>query len=134
MQCSSVTETFLQLRVLFPHALGPQALLRHRKPAFHHLELLSAQAVTWHRRPSGPASYCAGTHAGALPFCRNWIRGHARARASADLGPSAWQSLQGDSSCEAELFPAAGYNRRIRRSVLATSLLRFQSLGPTKRG
>src|SRR5271165_1191965 len=30
-----------QLRVLFLHALGLEALLRHGRPAFHHLELLS---------------------------------------------------------------------------------------------
>ena len=31
----------------FLHALGLKALLRHRKPPFHHLELLSTQTATW---------------------------------------------------------------------------------------
>jgi hypothetical protein len=41
-QCSFVTEMVPQSRVVFLHALGLEALLRHGRAPLHHLELLQA--------------------------------------------------------------------------------------------
>src|SRR5712691_5370798 len=82
----------------------------------------------------GTASDCPRTHARALRLCGDRIRGHARARASADFRTFDWQSLKGDSGREAWRFPATGYERRLFRPILATPFLRFQSVEPTKRG
>jgi hypothetical protein len=44
-----------------------------------------------------PATYCPRTDAHSLPFCRDWIRGHARTRASADFRTFNWRSLEDNS-------------------------------------
>jgi hypothetical protein len=45
-----------------------------------------------------------------------------------------WESVDGNSGCEAGRLAAARHARGILRSVLATSFLRFQSMEPTERG
>src|ERR1700693_5652569 len=107
----------------FPHALGPEALLRHGKPPFHHLELLSAQTAPWQPRAPRPVTYCPRVDARSLPFCRDRIRGHARTCASADFRTLSWRSLEDNSGGEAECLPAAGYWGRILWPVLAESFL-----------
>src|SRR5271163_4665859 len=44
-----------------------------------------------------PATYCPRTDAHSLPFCRDWIRGHAGTRASADFRTFNWRSLEDNS-------------------------------------
>src|SRR5260370_14258121 len=132
-QCSSVTDMISHLCVGFLHALGLKALLRHRKPPFHHLELLSTQAATWQSRAPRPGTCCPRVDARSLSFCRDRIRGHARTRTSADFRTSDWQSLEGTSGRKAELLPAAVHCGRILRPLLAESFLRFQSFRPAER-
>src|SRR5260370_42447215 len=97
-QCSSVTDMISHLCVGFLHALGPEALLRHGKPPFHHLELLSTQAATWQSRAPRPVSYCPRVDARSLSFCRDRIHRHARTRTSTDLRTFDWRSLEDSSS------------------------------------
>src|SRR5580700_82805 len=109
------------LCIEFPHALGPKALLRRGKPPFHHVELLSTQASTWQFRAPRSGTYCPRTDASSLSVRRDRIRRHARTRTSADLRTSNWRSLEDNSGREVERLPAAGYQRRILRPLLAES-------------
>src|SRR5580693_4967526 len=92
----------------FLHALGPKALLRHRKPPFHHLELLPTQAAAGQARAPRPGTYGPRTDARSLSFCRDRIRGHARTRTSTDFRTLDWRSLEDHSGREAERLPATG--------------------------
>src|SRR5579863_7062654 len=80
------------LYVKFPHALGLKALLRHWKSAFHYLELLSTQAAAWQSRAPRCGTYRPRTDARSLSFCRDRIRGHARACTSIDFRTYDWRS------------------------------------------
>src|SRR5579863_2871873 len=97
------------LCVGFLHALGPEALLRRRKPPFHYLELLSAQAAAWQSRALRPRTYCPRVDAGSLSVCRDRIRGHARACTSTDLRTVDWRSVEDRSGGEAKRLPAFGH-------------------------
>jgi hypothetical protein len=54
-----------------PHALGPQALPEHRRPALHHVQLLPPSAIA--RKPPCLCFVRVGAGAGAPQL---WIRGH----------------------------------------------------------
>src|SRR6266481_6490146 len=97
----------------FLHALGLKALLRHGKPPFHHLELLSTQAATRQSRAPRPITYCPRSDARSLSVFCDRIRGHARTRTSTDLRTFNRQSLEDTSSREAERLPAAGHRAPI---------------------
>src|ERR1700741_396337 len=114
-QCSSVTDMTPHWCVGFLHALGLDALLRHGKPPFHHLELLPTQAPTLQFRAPRTSTCCPRVDARSLSFCRDRIRGHARTRTSADFRTFDWRSLEDHSSREAECLPATGHWRRILR-------------------
>src|ERR1700730_1639269 len=112
----------------FLHALGLKALLRHGKPPFRHLELLSTQAATLQSRATRPVTYGHRADARSLSFCRDRIRGHARTRTSTDFRTLDFRnddrrSLEDNSGREAECLPAAGHCGRILRSILAELFL-----------
>src|ERR1700726_1222631 len=113
----------LALEVGFLHALEPKALLRHGKPPFRHLELLSTQAATRQSRTPRPVTYCPRADACSLSFCRDRVRRHARTRTSTDFRTLNRRSLKDHSGGEAERLPAAGHCGRILRSILAESFL-----------
>jgi len=109
---------------------APEALLRLRKPPFHHFELLPPQAATWQSRAPRPGTYCPRVDARSLSFCRHRIRGHTRTHTSADFRTFDRRSLEDNSGREGERLPAAGYWGRILRTVPEESFLRILRVFP----
>ncbi len=114
----------------FPRAQESKAILRLRRLAFHHFQLLSASARSRHARPPRSVPRRAGANAGQVWLRRAWIRGHAGAFPSLDQRTATGNPVYSDTGRETGLRPpppgaAPARWCRIESSgaSLATSLL-----------